>query len=228
MADPLQLKLLRADAYDLSVVNSARVSFNKVHATMRDGDEQLIHFLMRNRHGTPFEHNFFCFHVVCPIFLQRDWMRHRVGHSFNEMSTRYTEMPFRIYEPELLRTQLGKPGDYHFEDFDPLVASVDEKVKHWYRRRYLIKTQERAFRGYQKMLKRGYAKEQAMAALPMGTYTEFYWSCNARSLMHFISLRSGPHPRKEIRVLTLQAEVALADHMPVTYEAFCENGRVAP
>lgn len=222
--------LLASLASDLDVVNSARVSQGKHSDTFEHpGDTRLIKYLMSRRHGTPFEHNYFRFHVVVPIFAQRDWMRHRVGHSFNEVSTRWQDMDaLGVYEPDLLREQIGRPHEYLFEDFDPATASLVAKARHAQRRRYLIRSQQKAMKRYKRMLKRGYAREQAMATLPMGTYTEFYWSCNARSLMHFLGLRTGESVRKEIRQVCTQIERSFQAEMPVTYEAFVDSGRVAP
>ena len=104
-------------ASDLSVVNGARVSFARRKDEMDDSDAGLIRFLMRERHGTPFEHNAFRFHIRCPIFVAREWMRHRVG-SFNEFSLRYAKATedFYVPEPEDVRTQVGKPGAYVVRD----------------------------------------------------------------------------------------------------------------
>ena len=110
-------------ASDLSVVNGARVSFARHKEEMDESDEGLIRFLMRDRHGTPFEHNSFRFHIRCPIFVAREWMRHRVG-SFNEFSLRYAKATddFYVPEPEDVRSQVGKPGAYTFEPVDPELA----------------------------------------------------------------------------------------------------------
>src|SRR6202795_4808497 len=101
-------------ADDLSVVNSARVSFNTHHDVIEVGDDKLIGFLMKNRHGTPFEQNFFRFRVKAPIFVFREWHRNRVGISINEWSARYSELQPDFYIPEVqnVRTQVGKPGHY--------------------------------------------------------------------------------------------------------------------
>src|ERR1043166_4673740 len=110
-------------ASDLSVVNGARVSFARHKTEMDDSDAGLIRFLMRERHGTPFEHNAFRFHIRCPIFVAREWMRHRVG-SFNEFSLRYAKATDDFYVPEAedVRTQVGKPGSYSFEPVSPELA----------------------------------------------------------------------------------------------------------
>src|SRR5918911_2979174 len=112
-------------ADDLSVVNSARVSFGRRKEEMDDSDRGLIRFLMRDRHGTPFEHNSFRFHVRCPIFVAREWFRHRVG-SFNEFSMRYARATDEFYVPaaEDVRTQVGKPGAYTFEHVSPELAET--------------------------------------------------------------------------------------------------------
>src|SRR3954467_1364616 len=110
-------------ASDLSVVNGARVSFARKKDDMDESDEGLIRFLMRDRHGTPFEHNAFRFHIRCPIFVAREWMRHRIG-SFNEFSMRYAKATDDFYVPEAgdVRTQVGKPGAYSFEPVDSDLA----------------------------------------------------------------------------------------------------------
>src|SRR4029450_5418926 len=117
------VRLDDAMASDLSVVNAARVSFARRKEEMDESDEGLIPFLMRDRHGTPFEHNAFRFHIRSPIFVAREWMRHRVG-SFNEFSLRYAKATDDFYVPELedVRTQVGKPGAYTFEPVDDELA----------------------------------------------------------------------------------------------------------
>src|SRR5512132_2730851 len=110
-------------ADDLSVANGARVSFARRKDEMDESDEGLVRFLMRDRHGTPFEHNSFRFHVRCPIFVAREWMRHRVS-SFNEFSLRYAKATDDFYVPEAedVRSQVGKPGAYSFETVEPDLA----------------------------------------------------------------------------------------------------------
>src|SRR3712207_5374633 len=117
------VRLDDAMATDLAVVNAARVSFARRKEEMDESDVGLIRFLMRDRHGTPFEHNAFRFHIRAPIFVAREWMRHRVG-SFNEFSMRYAKATedFYVPEPEDVRTQIGKPGAYTFEAVSPAIA----------------------------------------------------------------------------------------------------------
>jgi thymidylate synthase (FAD) len=215
------VRLDGAMADDLSVVNGARVSFARHKEEMDESDEGLIRFLMRDRHGTPFEHNSFRFHIRCPIFVAREWMRHRVG-SFNEFSLRYAKASDDFYVPEAddVRSQVGKPGAYSFEP-------VSEEVAETTRER-LQAVYDTAYRTYQELVELGVARELARCALPVGAYTEFYWTVNARSLMNFLSLRNADTAQREIRRYAEACERFLEEQMPVTYAAFVANGRTAP
>jgi thymidylate synthase (FAD) len=215
------VRLDGAMADDLSVVNGARVSFARRKEEMDESDEGLIRFLMRDRHGTPFEHNSFRFHIRCPIFVAREWMRHRVG-SFNEFSLRYAKATDDFYVPEAedVRSQVGKPGAYSFEPVSDEVAETT--------REQLQAVYETAYRTYQELVELGVARELARCVLPVGTYTEFYWTVNARSLMNFLSLRNAETAQREIRRYAEACERFLEDKMPVTYAAFVANGRTAP
>lgn len=209
-------------ADDLSVVNSARVSFNKYHQEMEEGDDKLIGFLMKNHHGTPFEQNFFRFRVKAPIFVFREWHRHRIGISINEWSARYSELKpeFYIPENENIRIQTGKPGHYVYEQASAEVAT-----------RFIIRLNiqcAQAFEEYQRALADGVAKEQARFFLPVNIYSEMYWSCNARSLMNFLTLRNAPKAMWEIRQYAAQLENIFRESMPITHQYFVENERIAP
>ncbi len=208
-------------ASDLSVVNGARVSFARRKDELDDSDSGLIRFLMRERHGTPFEHNAFRFHIRCPIFVAREWMRHRVG-SFNEFSLRYARATEDFYVPELedVRSQVGKPGAYTFESVEPeLAAETRDAMREVY---------EQAFATYERLVEAGVAREVARSELPVGAYTEFYWTVNARSLMNFVSLRASETAQREIRRYAEAVERFLEQQMPVTYAAFVAGGRLAP
>ena len=208
-------------ADDLSVVNAARVSFARRKETMDESDEGLVRFLMRERHGTPFEHNSFRFHVRCPIFVAREWFRHRVG-SFNEFSMRYARATddFYVPAPEDVRTQVGKPGSYSFE---PVDAELAEQT-----RAALEDVYEQAYATYERLVESGVARELARCALPVGAYTEFFWTVNARALMNFVSLRAAEAAQREIRMYAEAVERFLAERMPVSYAAFVANDRTAP
>jgi thymidylate synthase (FAD) len=215
------VRLDEAMASDLSVVNGARVSFARHKTEMDESDEGLIRFLMRDRHGTPFEHNAFRFHVRCPIFVAREWFRHRVG-SFNEFSMRYARATddFYVPEPADVRTQVGKPGSYSFE---PVEDDVAETTREELRGVY-----EAAYAAYERLVELGVARELARCVMPVGAYTEFYWTVNARALMNFVSLRAAETAQREIRRYAEAVEVFFAEKMPVTHAAFVAAGRAAP
>jgi len=208
-------------ASDLSVVNGARVSFARHKTEMDESDGGLIRFLMRERHGTPFEHNSFRFHVRCPIFVAREWFRHRTS-SFNEFSMRYAKATedFYVPEPEDVRTQVGKPGSYSFEPVSDEVAETT--------REQLTEIYEAAYAAYERLVELGVARELARCVIPVGAYTEFYWTVNARSLMNFISLRAAETAQREIRRYADACERFFAEAMPVTHAAFVANERTAP
>jgi thymidylate synthase (FAD) len=215
----VRLDAVMAD--DLSVVNAARVSFARRKDIMDESDEGLVRFLMRDRHGTPFEHNAFRFHIRCPIFVAREWFRHRVG-SFNEFSMRYAKATDDFYVPEAedVRSQVGKPGAYSFE---PVDAELAERT-----REELQAVYDTAYAAYVRLTEAGVARELARSVMPVGAYTEFYWTVNARALMNFISLRNAETAQREIRRYAEACESFLATAMPVTYGAFVAAGRVAP
>jgi thymidylate synthase (FAD) len=167
------VRLDDAMADDLSVVNGARVSFARRREEMDEADEGLIRFLMRERHGTPFEHNSFRFHVRCPIFVAREWFRHRVG-SFNEFSMRYARATDEFYVPaaEDVRTQVGKPGAYTFEPVsDEIAEATRQKMQAVY---------ETAYLAYEQLVELGVAREVARAVLPAPTPSSTGRSTRAR------------------------------------------------
>lgn len=145
-----------------------------------------------------------------------------VHNSFNEFSMRYARATddFYIPEPEDVRSQVGKPGAYSFE---PVDSELAERTREELRELYL-----QAFGVYERLVEAGVARELARSVMPVGAYTEFYWTVNARSLMNFVSLRAAETAQREIRRYAEACERFLAERMPVTFSAFVENGRVAP
>lgn len=231
------VKLVQVNADDLMVVNAARVSFRKQSEwvseekmsshggpvkRLDESDQKVLEFLMRNHHGTPFEHTFFQFHVRAPIFVFREWHRHRIGISINEESARYVPLKPDFYVPdaEHCRKQVGKPGRYKFEQMQPGEAqSMCEAMETSYATSFAI---------YEAMMREGVAKEIARAVLPVGIYSQMLWTCNARSLMAFLNLRNADTALREIKDYAQAMEDIFAEHMPVTHKAFIEVGRMAP
>jgi thymidylate synthase (FAD) len=225
------IHLEASNADDLGVVNSARVSYGKRSTwhehgkdvgRLKEEDAKLVGYLLKNGHGTPFEHNYFTFHVRAPLFVFREWHRHRIGWSYNEESARYVELAPDFYLPddEHCRKQVGKPGHYTYEQVAP------EQAEHT--RMMLDMIYRRAYSTYKQMMSEGIAKEIARACLPVATYSQMYATCNARSLMNFLELRNAPNAMREIRDYAHVMELMLAEKMPVTYNNFVANGRKAP
>jgi thymidylate synthase (FAD) len=188
----LRVELLDTMGDDLAIVNAARVSYANESSSMGSRERGLIGYLMRNKHGSPFEMVEFKFRVSCPIAVAREWMRHRIA-SYNEVSTRYVELPEEFYIPSSgdMRTRVGSPGHYTYE---PMNAGDADAAKGDFQYAYSV-----AWDIYQKMVKRGDALEQARNVLPLGVYTQFIFKVNLRSLMNFLSLRLHSTALLEIR-----------------------------
>jgi thymidylate synthase (FAD) len=229
----VSVELVRASAQDADVLFAARVSTQGEQSLAQLGaDPQrskgLINFLMRDRHGSPFEHNSMTFYVQAPIFVFREFMRHRIA-SYNEESGRYRELRpvFYVPGPQRRLRQVGKPGAYEFLEGTPeqseLVRAETERVC------------REAFASYQRMLDAGVAREVARIVLPLTIYSSMYVTMNARSLMNFLSLRTAREgsrfpsfPQREIEMCAERMEEFWAGLMPLTHAAFEANGRVAP
>lgn len=232
----MTVELVRSsDTRDADVIFAAKVSTKGEQIEMLTHDEipnpeKFIDFLMRNRHGTPFEHNSMTFFISAPIFVFREFHRHRVGWSYNEQSARYSKLNPMFYVPDANRNlvQVGRPGDY---DFFPGSIEQYDKVRFLLRQSYEV-----AYANYEEMLGLGVAREVARDCLPVGIYSSMYATCNARSLMNFLSLRTlhdgvslfPSYPLKEIEMVADQMEAAWKELMPLTHAAFVRNGRVAP
>jgi len=207
---------------DLRIVNMARQSFGtKAEVLLTEKDRGLINFLMKNRHGTPFEGVVITLQVKCPIFVAREWMRHRIA-SYNEFSGRYSKMSSDFYVPsdDQLRSQIGKPGSYSFE---PLPDELAEST-----RAMIEENNGDALYTYENFLEQGVAKEVARMVLPVNIYTSFTMVANLRSLFNFVSLRSHKDAMWEIRQYSEQIEKMLWLVAPVAYRAFVDNNRIAP
>jgi thymidylate synthase (FAD) len=229
----MTVELVRSSAQDADVLFAARVStLGEQSLDDIDADagrsEGLIRYLMRERHGSPFEHNSMTFYVQAPIFVFREFMRHRIA-SYNEESGRYRELRpvFYVPSPERKLVQEGKPGHYVFVDGTAEQhAAVVEQTK---------QACTTSYRAYQAMLDTGVAREVARGVLPVATYSSMYVTMNARSLMNFLSLRTKregsaypSYPQREIEMVAEQMESVWAELMPVTHAAFEAAGRVSP
>lgn len=243
----ITVELVQSCGDDAMLAAAARVSTKGAEARPQEDNEGLINYLMKNRHGTPFEHAFMTFFVHAPIFVYREWHRHRIGVSINEESGRYKELEPVFYTPAKdrggeMQVPGGRPGQYTYEDADNIQQIGIDAA--------LVDTCRRAYHNYQVLLEQGVAKEVARMALPLNIYSSMYWSCNPRSLMAFLSLRTRREPwdweytdhgnaeagaakfpskpQREINMPADKLEAIFAELFPSTHRAFCLNGRVAP
>lgn len=196
---------------DSAIVQAARVSYGKGTTTKRR-DELLIRYLMENRHTSPFEMVEFKFHIKCPIFVARQWLRHRTA-SVNEYSMRYSEAMGDHWIPERDRIR--------YQDTKNHQASSGEVHRDaGYFMRSISKMTDDAKSIYHSMIDDGVSREVARTLLPVNQYTQFYWKIDLHNLLHFINLRADSHAQEEIQ----KAAVALAwyvrEHTPVAFEAW--------
>lgn len=251
MTEPITIRtdfdveLVSSNGGDDAVLSSMLVSTLKDGLVENMADEAKfgrLNFLMSGRHGTPFEHNQMIFRVTAPIFVYREWHRHRIGVSINEQSGRYTEFEpvFYVPGPDRPIVQIGKQGAYEYvpgtpEDHEWLVKDMAEQAgSQW--------------RSYKARIKRGIALEVARMSLGVNIYSTMYWTCNARSLMAFLSLRTkrgmfmelddeighnggAKYPSKpiyEIDACAQMMEQVFSTLFPMTSELFNRHGRVCP
>ncbi len=227
------VELVRSSASDADVVFAARVS-TVGEQSLEDleadpaSSRGLINYLMRERHGSPFEHNSMTFFVQAPIFVWREHMRHRIA-SYNEESGRYRQLNPVFYVPNRDRNvvQVGKTGSYEFlagdkAQYDLIDSAMQDSCT-------------QAYAAYLAMLEAGIAREVARMVLPVSIYSSAYVTMNARALMNFLSLRRKvegsqypSYPQREIEMVAEAYEQEWSRLMPLTHAAFVAGGRVAP
>lgn len=190
--DPLRdgisrVELVAVSGSDLDVVNAARVSYGKVSHELNERDQKLIDYLVAHDHTSPLEHNRLSFRVKCPIFVARQWMRHRMN-SYNEISYRYVASDLEFYMPQTWRKQdmVNKQSSHGSVEFPEGSAAYEQALA-------------AAVRAYNLLLDNGIAREQARGILPVCTYTEFIFTCNLHSLFHFLKLRAAKEAQQEIQ-----------------------------
>lgn len=226
--DKGQLGLVSMMGSDRRIAEAAWVSYGKQEQDKPI--EPVINYMMKHKHGTPFEHVVFTFYVKCPIFVAREWMRHRIG-SFNEISGRYVKFEPEFYTPKTIRIKgstnkqgstlpdedwLSERGWINADDFN---TDMESELQLAY---------DYAYEQYEALIVAGVANEIARIVLPVGLYTQFYWTVNLRALLNFVSLRSAANAQWEIQEYSWAIEEILKDKTPIAYRAFIDNDRVAP
>lgn len=208
VCDPLNdnissIELIRVSGSDLDIVNAARVSYGKVSTEVSDRDKKLIAFLMEHNHTSPFEHNQLSFRIKAPIFVARQWMRHRMN-SYNEISYRYVKSALEFYIPPKWRSQDTKNKQASVGSFDnaDFTQTFKNAIAH-------------SVKAYEYLLENGVGREIARSILPLGTYTEFIFTCNLHSLMHFLKLRLHAGAQYEIQQYAHALLKLASPHFPI-------------
>jgi thymidylate synthase (FAD) len=197
---------------DSSIVRSARVSYGNGTKTKRD-DEKLIRYLINNKHESPLEMVNFQFHIKCPIFVQRQLVRHRIS-SMNEISARYSEMKEEFYIPKISRIKTQSKTNKQCSGEELSLELQQESIN------AIATISNDCYNVYKGLLERGVAREIARIVLPVNLYTEFYWQINLRSLFNFIALRNHSHAQEEIREYAIAIENIIKDYVPIALDAF--------
>ena len=230
LTSEMTVELIEHSGTDALIAAAARVSTGRyMKESQPKEDEGLIRYLVKHRHGSPFEHSSMTFRIAAPIFMFREFMRHRIGFSYNEVSGRYKKLDpkFYIYPVGRPLVQQGSSAHPDLVQGDAeLTLTTNEALEVGYRA---------AWDAYEQMLAAGVANEVARAVLPVGIYTEAYVTCNARSLMSFMSLRIDDpsaafetKPQWEIEQVARSMEMSFSKLFPATWAAFNNHGRVAP
>lgn len=199
---------------DSRIVQAARVSYGEGTKSLRE-DKALIKYLYENKHTSPFEHVLFTFHVKAPIFVARQWMRHRTA-SINEISGRYSVLSDEFYVPENVCEQ-----DTSNRQGSGDVLSNSEEL-----RQEIKRAQDEAYESYKNLIAKGSSRETARIVLPLGIYTHFYWTINLHNLLHFVRLRIGDHAQKEIRLYAGEILKLVKDIVPITTKIFMNSIQV--
>jgi len=202
---------------DLTVVNAARVSFKNKHRTFeQDKDEKLIKYLAKHGHWSPFAHCTMQFHIVAPVFVARQLVKHQVGLSWNEVSRRYVDLEVEFYEPKVWR---GKADDKK-------QGSSDEEIDinpHGFMVDYYQQVMKSAKWTYEELLRKGVAPEQARMVLPQSMMTEWYWTGSLYAFARVCSLRSEKSAQKETQMVVSDIDKTAQQIFPVSWKYLMEN-----
>ncbi len=196
---------------DFAIVQSARVSYGEGTKQVSE-DRGLVRYLMRHRHSTPFEMVEFKFHVAMPIFIARQWIRHRTAN-VNEYSARYSIVPDRFYRPSIENIRAQSTSNRQGGETPVEVGTAEQFLS-------LLDDAEKLYGKYLHLTEQGVARELARAALPVSVYTEWYWKCDLHNILHFLSLRMDPHAQIEIREYAQAMYRLIQPIVPVACEAF--------
>jgi thymidylate synthase (FAD) len=209
------VKLVDYMGDDSSIVEAARVSYGDGTKTVNQ-DRGLIRYLMRHYHSTPFEMCEIKFHIKCPIFIARQWMRHRTAN-INEISARYSIIKDEFYVPPIdhicKQSKINNQGSG-----DRVADDLSEEIMN-----KIELTSRNSFNEYETLINKDeLSRELSRMILPQNTYTEFYWKIDLHNLMHFLRLRADKHAQKEIQLYAKAMLEIMRMWVPITHEAFCD------
>ncbi|MFO0827079.1 MAG: FAD-dependent thymidylate synthase [Phycisphaerales bacterium] len=196
---------------DSAIVQAARVSYGEGTKQVNE-DRGLVRYLMRHRHSTPFEMIEFKFHVAMPIFVARQWIRHRTAN-VNEYSARYSIVQDRFYRPSIESIRSQSTTNRQGGEAPVDVGTAEDFLR-------LLESAESLYPQYIGLTERGVARELARAALPVSVYTEWYWKCDLHNIFHFLSLRMDPHAQREIQDYANAMYRLIQPIVPIACEAF--------
>ena len=202
---------------DAAIVQAARVSYGQGTKQVNE-DRGLIRYLMRHQHTTPFEMVEFKFHVAMPIFVARQWIRHRTAN-VNEYSARYSILPDQFYVPSHDEVRKQSAGNRQGGD-ERLASDGEEALTAQQFLDYLAEGEQRLYPQYEALLERGLSRELARIGLPVNVYTQWYWKCDLYNILHFLELRMDEHAQEEIRIYADAMHALIEPIVPVTMEAF--------
>ena len=209
----MKVDLIDSMGSDLTVVNAARVSFDKTSSTLDDKDIKLIKYLAKHNHWSPFSHCFVQFRVKAPIFIARQLAKHQVGLSWNEVSRRYVDSPPEFYEPETWR---GKPENVK-------QGSDGEAKSQYFPNLYLGDVTELALNNYDKMIVQGVAPEMARMVLPQNMYTEWYWSGSLYAFSRVCQLRLDKASQSEVQEIAIKLSAHCWSLFPHSWDALLKG-----
>lgn len=217
------VRLVESMGSDLSIVRAARVSYNAEWRAGEDAgkDEKLIRYLMANKHTSPFESVAFTFDIKCPIFIARQWMRHRTW-KYNEVSARYTELPEEFYVPDPYVIGKQSKKNKQARDLDEVFTQEEYELAEAKCRRIRLLCEE-AFKTYRELLAQEVPRELARSVLPVGTYTHYFGTVDLHNLFHWLRLRLHSHAQYEIRQYADAILNLVTPVVPVAVSAFKET-----
>lgn len=201
---------------DSSIVQAARVSYG-TGTKHSSKDQGLINYLMRNSHTTPFEMCEIKFHIKLPIFVARQWVRHRTAN-INEYSARYSILDNEFYIPDIENIAMQSAGNNQGREDTPISSDAAKKIQD-----ILKNDSQNCYKNYEYLLGQDLTRELARINLPTNFYTQWYWKIDLHNLLHFVKLRNDKHAQYEIRQYAAVIMEIIKKWVPMTYNAFMQH-----